>query len=396
MPPIRPQLVLAALALCALGFAMLAATVVPHAERVLEVASGLATGLLIAGACSVAGVVAGLRVAPERRRSALLVGVLVLGAGLLSATVGRALPGLVSALVPAAIGMGLVATLAVRLVGATAVTGLVAASAGVLLARVLADAGLSYRGVFAVGGFLALSAAVPVVRLGGAVRPATLRAVRTRGVLFAGATAALLLVALIVHGTGLLEADKAAFEAMHGLGSTPELVETIFVEPNLRNYVVIVLVVGLLGARLWGTTTPLRTLLLVAGAGCVAYAGVRTCWALWERPRPEEVLGVAPVNGHSWAPYPSFPSGHMAVTAALALATAMLVPKLRYVLWTYAAIIAFTRLSYGAHFPSDVLLGFAMGWLAAVVTVTPLGVPVRLPRMPVRARMRRRQLAPAE
>ena len=54
----------------------------------------------------------------------------------------------------------------------------------------------------------------------------------------------------------------------------------------------------------------------------------------------------------------------MAVTTALALATAALVPKLRHVLWAYAAAIAFTRLAYGAHFPSDVLLGFVLGWVA--------------------------------
>ena len=124
---------------------------------------------------------------------------------------------------------------------------------------------------------------------------------------------------------------------------------------------IIVLLASLLGARWWGRTTPGRTLLLVAGSGIVAYVAVRTCWALWERPRPEEVLAIDPVNGHSWAAYPSFPSGHVAVSTALALATAALIPKLRYVLWTYAVVIAFTRLAYGAHFPSDVIFGFVIG-----------------------------------
>jgi undecaprenyl-diphosphatase len=59
----------------------------------------------------------------------------------------------------------------------------------------------------------------------------------------------------------------------------------------------------------------------------------------------------------------------VAVTTALALAIAALVPKLRYVLWTYAVLIAFTRLAYGAHFPSDVLLGFVLGWLAVRTTI---------------------------
>ena len=179
-------------------------------------------------------------------------------------------------------------------------------------------------------------------------------------------------LAQFIHRTPLLEADKAGFEALHGLGATPEIVEKLLVEPSLRNYVIIVILASLIGARLWGRMTPGRTLLLVAGSAIVAYVAVRTCWALWERPRPEEVLDIDTVNGHSWAAYPSFPSGHVAVTTALALATAALIPKLRYVMWTYAVVIAFTRLAYGAHFPSDVILGFVLGYLAVRTTITPL------------------------
>jgi membrane-associated phospholipid phosphatase len=225
--------------------------------------------------------------------------------------------------------------------------------------------------VFALGGAAALGAAVLLLRLDGATSPALVREVRRRGARFAAGTGLLLAAALAIHATPLLELDKALFEALHGLGATPQIVESLLVEPSLRNYVIIVVAVSLLGARHWGRTTPGRTLLLVAGTGIVAYVGVRTCWALWERPRPEEVLAIAPGNGHSWAAYPSFPSGHVAVTTALALATAALVPKLRYVLWAYAVAIAFTRLAYGAHFPSDVLLGFVLGWLAVRTVITP-------------------------
>jgi len=387
--PAALRLVISAVALCALGAGLVAATFAPHAERVLDIAPAdvRTVGIAALVLALVAALAAG-RIRPERRRSALLAGVVLLAAGLLATTVGVALPGLASAVVPAAIGAGLVLRLAAEEIGirplaaAFALLAVAAAAAAAFpLADLLVEAGLSYRNVLSVGGFVALAAAVPVIRRGGTVAPATLRAVGSRAAIFGGATIALLLVAQVVHRTALLDADRSAFEALHGLGDMPRFVETLFVEPNLRNYVVIVLVVGLVGARLWGRTTPGRTLLLVAGAGCVAYVGVRTCWALWERPRPEEVLGVAPAEGHSWAPYPSFPSGHMAVTTALALSTAMLVPKLRYLLWAYAAIIAFTRLSYGAHFPSDVLLGFVMGALAAAITVRPLHEPFRLPRV---------------
>ena len=241
-----------------------------------------------------------------------------------------------------------------------------------LLALWLVAAGAEYRTVFVLGGIAALGAVVPILRLEGAASPALVRAVGWRAARFAGWTALLLALAQFIHRTPLLEADKAGFEALHGLGATPEIVEKLLVEPSLRNYVIIVILASLIGARLWGRTTPGRTLLLVAGSGIVAYAAVRTCWALWERPRPEEVLDIDPINGHSWAAYPSFPSGHVAVTTALALATGALIPKLRYVMWTYAVVIAFTRLAYGAHFPSDVILGFVLGYLAVRTTITPL------------------------
>jgi undecaprenyl-diphosphatase len=347
---------------------------------------------------------------PANRRAALLVAVIVLGAGLLATTVGISAPGLGTALVLAAVALGAAARFGfaeLRAVmapargrpagapeeqapggaapagrprggaGAPAAAALLTAVASlavvVPLARLVGDG--SERLAFTLGGFAALLAAVPVHRLGGAAAPWLVRAVARRAVAYAAATGALLLLAIAIHNSALLDLDTAALEELHELDATSGLVDSLFVAPSLRNYVIILAVVALAGARLWGRTTPGRTLLISAGAACVAYAGVRGCWALWERPRPEEVLAAAPVTGRSWAPYPSFPSGHMAVTSALALVTAALVPKLRFVLWGYAAIIAFTRMSYGAHFPSDVLLGAVLGWLAYRVTVTPLRRP---------------------
>jgi membrane-associated phospholipid phosphatase len=365
------RLVLVAVALAAAGLAAWATVFVPHGERetglgrsALALALGCATLLALAGA-----VVAASRLAPERRRPALLIGALTLGAGLLSSTVGVTTPGLLTSLAPVAAGAALLlATAPAFLIARQAMVAVPAAAAAGTLPALAAGSG-SARAVFALGGAAALAAAILLLRVDGTASPALVRTVRQRATRFAAGTAVLLGVASAIHATVLLEADKAAFEALHGVGATPGLVETLLVEPSLRNYVIIVIAVSVVCARHWGRTTPGRTLLLVAGTGIVAYIGVRTCWALWERPRPEEVLGIDPGNGHSWAAFPSFPSGHVAVTTALALATAALVPKLRYVLWAYAAAIAFTRLAYGAHFPSDVLLGFVLGWLAVRTTL---------------------------
>jgi membrane-associated phospholipid phosphatase len=377
------RLALVAEALAFGGLAGWAAVFVPHAQREVGLAASTVTiALVVAAVLAAITMRAAGGIAPARRLPALLIGVLTLGAGLLASTVGVTTIGLLTSLAPVAIGFGLVAALtpsvsqpaeAARFAVAQLGTGAAAAIAGVLVAIWVVAAGADYRTVFALGGFAALAAAVPILRLEGAASPGVVRAVGRRAAQFAGWTLLLLVLAVFVHRSALLEADKAGFEALHGLGATPHVVESLLVEPSLRNYVIILFLASLVGARLWGRTTPGRTLLLVAGSGIVAYVAVRTCWALWERPRPEEVLAVDPVNGHSWAAYPSFPSGHVAVTTALALATATLVPKLRYLLWAYALVIAFTRLAYGAHFPSDVIFGFVIGYLAVRTTLAPLG-----------------------
>jgi hypothetical protein len=50
------------------------------------------------------------------------------------------------------------------------------------------------------------------------------------------------------------------------------------------------------------------------------------------------------------------------------VAAATLLPALRIPLFAYAALIAITRITYGAHFPTDVLAGLVLGYLAGHVT----------------------------
>ena len=83
-----------------------------------------------------------------------------------------------------------------------------------------------------------------------------------------------------------------------------------------------------------------------------------------ERARPEEVLGdagAALARTAAGRQLASFPSGHLIVTAALATAAAAAVPALRRPLYVYVALIAVTRVMFGAHFPLDVLVGAVLG-----------------------------------
>ncbi|WP_328521064.1 phosphatase PAP2 family protein [Kribbella sp. NBC_00359] len=106
----------------------------------------------------------------------------------------------------------------------------------------------------------------------------------------------------------------------------------------------------------------------VAGLGAIGAASLLVNQPLkkmvGERHRPDRVgLGV-PVQ--RWVRMPSsgsFPSGHSASAAAFAVAVGEVVPALRPALRGAAAVVAFSRVYTGVHYPSDVLVGATVGAL---------------------------------
>jgi membrane-associated phospholipid phosphatase len=62
----------------------------------------------------------------------------------------------------------------------------------------------------------------------------------------------------------------------------------------------------------------------------------------------------------------SFPSAHTATAVAFAAALAWQCPRGRWWLFTMAALVGCQRIESGAHFPSDVLWGAALGSLIAI------------------------------
>ena len=83
-----------------------------------------------------------------------------------------------------------------------------------------------------------------------------------------------------------------------------------------------------------------------------------------ERRRPDrEGLGVPKQR---WVRMPlstSFPSGHSASAAAFAVAAGGVLPAVRLPLRAAAAVVGFSRVYTGVHYPSDVLVGAAVGAL---------------------------------
>jgi undecaprenyl-diphosphatase len=64
----------------------------------------------------------------------------------------------------------------------------------------------------------------------------------------------------------------------------------------------------------------------------------------------------------------SFPSGHSASAAAFATAAALEMPVLAVPLGVLAAAVIVSRVATGAHYPSDVIAGSAVGVGAALLT----------------------------
>lgn len=65
-----------------------------------------------------------------------------------------------------------------------------------------------------------------------------------------------------------------------------------------------------------------------------------------------------------WA-FNSMPSGHATASFAGLVMIGMLFPKIKWATWTGAIIIALSRVCYGAHWPSDVILGAFIGMVTA-------------------------------
>ena len=143
---------------------------------------------------------------------------------------------------------------------------------------------------------------------------------------------------------------------------------------------VILVVVWVLDSR--GRSTMPRLVLMVFGAGLAAN-GIKMLLAR-TRPRDFEFQGGVWNTFGQWlalgrggSNLHSFPSAHTAVAVGLAVALSAMYPRGRWLFALLAVLVGCQRVVSGAHYPSDVLWGAAIGWLVAVgvgrATLVPLG-----------------------
>lgn len=98
---------------------------------------------------------------------------------------------------------------------------------------------------------------------------------------------------------------------------------------------------------------------------------------VWQRPRPQIDLGprrrVLPVPSSF-----SFPSGHSASAVAFATGVALESPAVALPVGAAAAVVAYSRIHAGVHYPSDVVVGAGVGVLAGVAAGRVLAVAAAL------------------
>jgi membrane-associated phospholipid phosphatase len=357
-----------------LGYAALPAFFLLYAEEELGLAPGVASLWLAGfGLATGAGIVLAGRVKnPALHRPLLLAGIVLLGGGFLGVGASTSLVPVGGALVAGAAGFGLVSTLGFPLFStlipereAGAYTALYFSVRAISSTIALPAAGFtvqatgSYRSLFFLGGIATLTALVPLVGIPRA---------KSRLRLALGLLAVVPVLGLLVAQTEAHRFDEWLYSAINGLGPGPEIFWTIL-DPHTRNYVALI-VVALVAAGVTNLRSVPTTFARVLGSALVAWGLLEAVYAVYDRPRPEEVVADPSLNGHSWAHLNSFPSGHMAITAALAVAVALRFPRLRYAFWAYIAAVAFTRVFFGAHFPLDVVAGTALGTASALLVAT--------------------------
>jgi undecaprenyl-diphosphatase len=114
---------------------------------------------------------------------------------------------------------------------------------------------------------------------------------------------------------------------------------------------------------------------LIALGGVAAWGAARILDVVTaQRPPDERVAGVV-LHG-AVTPGLSFPSTHVAVAAAIAtVASPYLGRSARRTAWLLVGLVAIARLYVGAHFPADVVGGFALGWMVGSILHLLFGAP---------------------
>ena len=157
--------------------------------------------------------------------------------------------------------------------------------------------------------------------------------------------------------------DRAVYRSVAQL-STPLLDEPLRWVSGFANHSKPWLVSAGLLALFGGPDGRRAALTGVAAIGATSLVVNQPMKMIGDRHRPDrDDLGVPQQRWVTMPSSTSFPSGHSASAAAFAAAVGDLLPTLKVPLRGAAAVVAFSRVYTGVHYPSDVLVGATVGAL---------------------------------
>lgn len=167
------------------------------------------------------------------------------------------------------------------------------------------------------------------------------------------------------------QVDRAIYRAIAGT-STPQLDDAMRGLSEAANY-----------SRLWIASSVALAASgprgrVAAGSGLAALAATSAFANLVLKPvgrrrRPDRRAEQVPAARHVGMPSSrSFPSGHSASAAAFASAVGRAWPIAGIPLHTLAALVAYSRVHTGVHYPGDVIAGALTGIVIADLTGEPV------------------------
>jgi len=161
--------------------------------------------------------------------------------------------------------------------------------------------------------------------------------------------------------------DLDLFKALNDFAAAHDAFE----DPvTLYNNASVILFAGLLAVLfLLGRRQGARAAVAAGASAALALGAAQVISGFVERPRPyvDHALHVFVARSTD----PSFPSDHTTAAFAIAVAVALRFRRLGWVALAFAAALAAGRVFDGAHYPSDVVAGAALGSLAALLLWAP-------------------------
>jgi len=164
--------------------------------------------------------------------------------------------------------------------------------------------------------------------------------------------------------------DRAAYRAVAGM-STPLLDGPLRQVSHFANFSKPWFMAAGALALFGGARGRRAALTGVAAIGLTSFVVNQPMKLAGERRRPDRTrLGVPQSRWVRMPSSTSFPSGHSGSAAAFAVSVGDVLPRLRLPLRAAAAVVIFSRVYTGVHYPGDVVVGAAVGALLGRATST--------------------------